>query len=92
VKRSHLVGIALLGVFVAALERCGGRRECIDQNNVVVDDGLCQNHAGGYRWFYTYSSGNTYVGSHVNPSSGTDRGVFGSTGDAAGHGGGEAGE
>jgi len=88
VKRSHLVGIALLGVYVAALERCGGHRECVDRNNVVVDDQNCRIQASsGYHWFYTYSSP-TAVGGSVDPSSGTARAVFGGAGDSAGHGGG----
>lgn len=90
-KRSHLVGIALLGVYVVALEECSRNQECLDQSNVVVDDQYCRETSTGYHWFYTHSSPGA-IGSHVDPSSGTARGVFGGAGDAAGHGGGEAGE
>ena len=88
-RRSHLVGIALLGVYVAALESCA-RRECVDQNNVVVDDRFCQGQSvPDYRWFHTYSSYGG-IGTRVDPSSGTVRGVFGGAGEAAsGHGAGE---
>ena len=87
-KRSHFVGIALLGVYALALEQCSRNQECLDQNNIVVDDQYCRQASTGYRWFYTHSSPGA-IGSHVDASSGTVRGIFGGAGDAAGgHGGG----
>ncbi len=95
VTRSRAVNLVLLVSSVAALEACS-RRQCIDQNNVVVDDRYCGSQAPagsyGYRWFTpSGSSGYVPVGSHVSPSSGTVHGVFGGAGDAAGHGGAGAG-
>lgn len=90
-KRSHIVGLTLLGVWAAALARCGGHQECIDQNNVVLDDYACRQGTTGAHYFYTYNSPGA-VGSHIDASTGTSRGVFGGAGDAAGHGGGGAGE
>lgn len=90
-KKSHVVGLTLLGVWAAALARCGGHQECVDRNNVVISDQACRQASSGARWFYTYNSPGG-VGSHIDASTGTTRGVFGGAGDAAGHGGGEAGE
>ncbi|HEY3825633.1 MAG TPA: hypothetical protein VGL82_13810 [Bryobacteraceae bacterium] len=93
-KRSRAVNLILLTSSVAALESCN-RQQCIDRNNIVVDDRYCQGQAPagsyGYRWYVrSGSSGSVGVGGHVDPSSGTAHGVFGSAGDAAG-GGGDAG-
>lgn len=87
-KKSYIVGLTLLGVYVVALEQCSRNQQCLDQNNVVVDDRSCQQTSTGYHWFYTHSSPGA-IGTHIDPSSGTTRGIFGGAGDAAGsHGGG----
>jgi hypothetical protein len=89
VTRSRAVHLVLLVSSVAALEACSRRQQCLDQNNMVVDDRFCQGQAPvgsfGYRW-YSHSGSPMPVGSHVSSSSsGTAHGVFGGAGDAAGH-------
>jgi hypothetical protein len=92
VKRSSAVHLVLLVSASAALEGCG-RQQCIDRNNVVVDDRYCEGHAPagsfGYRWYNSGSSGGVAVGTTVDPASVTVRGIFGAAG---AHGGGAAGE
>jgi hypothetical protein len=92
VKRSSAVHLVLLVSATAALEGCG-RQQCIDRNNVVVDDRNCEGQAPagsvGYRWFNSGSSSGVAVGTTVDPASGTARGIFGAAGEAeGGHGGG----
>jgi hypothetical protein len=74
----------------AAVQGCG-RQQCIDRNNVIVEDRYCEGHAPagsfGYRWYNSGSTSGVAVGTAVDPASGTARGVFGAAGDAA-HGGG----
>jgi hypothetical protein len=87
VKRSHTVNIVLLTAAMAALDGCG-RQQCIDRNNEVVEDRYCEGQAPagsyGYRWYNSGSSSGVAVGTRVDPASGTERGVFGGAGDAAG--------
>ena len=86
-KRSNAVQLVLLVSAAGALEGCG-RQQCIDRNNVVVDDAYCEGQAPagsfGYRWYNSGASSGVAVGTTVDPASGTTRGVFGAAGDAAG--------
>ena len=92
-KRSRAVPLVLLASAIAALEGCG-KEECVDENNVVVDDRYCQGTLPpgphGYRLYNGGAFGYVPVGSSVSASS-TTRGVFGGAGDGAGHGGDGAG-
>jgi hypothetical protein len=95
VKRSRAVNLVLLTSALAALEGCN-RQQCVDENRVVVDDSHCRDPYAypathGYRWYSTSYFNHLAIGSTA-PASGTVRGVFGSAGDAAGHGGSGAGE
>jgi hypothetical protein len=95
VKRSKEVKLGLLSSTAAILIGCGPgqHRQCVDQNQVVVDDRYCQQpNSYPYRWYY-YSGGRMYAtqgsratgGSFSAPaSSGTVRGVFGGTAEGAG--------
>jgi hypothetical protein len=90
VKRSRAVNLVLLTSAVAALEGCT-RQQCVDENKMVVDDRICQHPsaypgAHGYRWYTTDYFNSAPVGRRA-PTVGTVSGVFGSAGDAAGHGG-----
>ena len=92
-KRSSAVQLVLLAA--VALEGCG-RQQCIDRNNVVVDDRYCEGQAPvgeyGFRWYNSGSSSGVAVGTTVDPASGTSRGVFGGAGDSAAHGIGSGGD
>lgn len=67
-KRSKDIKLGLLAATAAALAGCGTvnqphydvRRQCVDTNQVVVDDRYCRQTSGGtsvghvypYRWYY----------------------------------------
>jgi hypothetical protein len=101
-RRSREVKLGLVSATAALLIGCGqGQyRQCVDQNQVVVNDRYCQQPTPyPYRWYYysrgsrmyAPSGGHATGGSYSAPaSSGTTRGVFGGT--AEGHGAGGAGE
>jgi hypothetical protein len=88
VKRSRAIQLVLLAS-TAAVEGCG-RRQCVDERDIVVEDRYCQQPylatGHGYRFYNGGFFGSSPVGSSLR-SSGTVRGVFGGAGEAA-HGGG----
>ena len=101
-RQSTTVRIAFVSaVAAAALARYNARdayhedwQQCVNQNNVVVDERYCHDavhYPGGYyHWWYSsraFSPGETVIGGHATPSSSTGRGGFGSS--AHGGGGGE---
>jgi len=101
-KRSRAVHLIVIASAAAAIESCGAPppRHCIDGNNVVIDERICENPdqyppSHGYHWYYGGSSGSAPVGSRVfggsssapGESAGTVTGVFGGAGDAASGGG-----
>jgi hypothetical protein len=89
VKRSSAVHLVVLASAVVTLEGCGNR-QCVDARNIVVDDRNCQTYSTGYH-YYSGGSGSAPVGSSAD-APGTTRGVFGSAGDSAAHGGGGSGD
>jgi hypothetical protein len=93
VKKSRAVELILLA---SAAAGCG-RRQCVDERDIVVEDRYCQppypgGGAHGYRFYNGgFFGSSTPVGSSVR-NSGTIRGVFGGSGEAAHGAGGGAGE
>jgi len=82
------VKLGLLSATAAILIGCGPgqHRQCVDQNQVVVDDRYCrQPNPYPYRWYYysgrRMSSGSRATGGSFGapPRSGTVRGMFGGT-------------
>ncbi|HEX4276091.1 MAG TPA: hypothetical protein VHZ74_12090 [Bryobacteraceae bacterium] len=89
-KRSRAVDLVLLVSSVAALDGCG-RKQCVDERDIVVNDGYCQSQGvssglHGYRYYSGGFFNSTPAGGSVRDS-GTVRGIFGGSGEGA-HGGG----
>jgi hypothetical protein len=92
VKRSHTVDLVLLLSAAATLESCS-HQQCVNEHGIIVDDRYCQssNVPGphGYRFYNSgWFGGRVPMGGSISDSAGTTRGVFGSAGESAAHGGG----